>query len=110
MKKYIAKGAAGVAALTVILYGTHELKEKDNMIEKLDSKQEQTAKTLKKISIYREVERQEFGTLSTAYKQKVKELKKSTTKQKSYKQEVSDLKKRLASLSNQSQELKKKLD
>lgn len=109
MKKYM-KGALGVAALTVIFYGTHELNEKDNTIEKLDSKQAQTAKTLKKISAYREIERQEFGALSTAYGQKVKELKKSTAKQKSYKQEVSDLKKTLASLSAKSQELKKKLD
>lgn len=110
MNKYMIKGALGVAALTVFGYGTHELNEKDNTIEKLDIKQAQTAKTLKKISVYREIERQEFGALSTAYEQKVKELKKSVFKQKSYKQEVSDLKKKLASLSNQSQELKKKLD
>lgn len=110
MKKYIIEGALSVTALTVILYGTHELKEKDSMIDQLDEKQAQTAKTLRNVSAYREIERQEFGAVSTAYEQKVKELNESKNGLKSYKSEVSDLKKKLASLSNQSQELKKKLD
>lgn len=110
MKNNIFKGALVVAALTGIVYGTHELREKDIMIEQLDKKQAQTSKTLRTVSAYREIERQEFGDVSTAYEQKVKELKESKHKQKSYKNEVSDLKKKLASLSNQSQELKKKLD
>lgn len=103
MKKYLIKGALGVAALTVLGYGTHELDEKDNMIEVLEKKNAQKLNELTRIKTYRVIERQELGAAQTAYQQQVK-------KTKSYKDEVSDLKKKLASLSNQSHELKKKLD